>query len=40
MKPAVAVDEMFPEGPGPFMDVDEVSAKPKDDNISEKYIWL
>lgn len=26
MKPAVAADEMFPEGVGPYMDVDEVGG--------------
>lgn len=24
MKPIVVADEMFPEGPGPFMDLEEV----------------
>lgn len=26
MKPVLAVDEMFPEGAGPCMDLDEVSV--------------
>ena len=25
MKPTVAVDEMFPEGSGPYVDLDEVN---------------
>lgn len=28
MKPAVVADEMFPEGAGPFMDLDEVRELP------------
>lgn len=27
MKPAVVADEMFPEGAGPYMDLEEVSNK-------------
>ena len=26
MKPSIAVDEMFPEGSGPYVDLDEVSV--------------
>lgn len=27
MKPTVVVDEMFPEGAGPYMDIEEVTIK-------------
>lgn len=27
MKPTVVADEMFPEGAGPFMELDEVNIK-------------
>lgn len=26
MKPAIVADEMFPEGAGPYMDLEEVSS--------------
>ena len=29
MKPSIAVDEMFPEGSGPYIDLDEVSINSK-----------
>lgn len=28
MKPTVVADEMFPEGAGPFMELDEVNINP------------
>jgi len=27
MKPAIVADEMFPEGAGPFMDIEEVCTQ-------------
>lgn len=41
MKPTVAADEMFPEGVGPYMDLDEVciSIKKEITSLSSWYFF-